>query len=333
MLLLLTASQLSILARIRYLQDVRAGLSRSDEGDSSTSLGETTPSSSASTMAGGTSRRSSGWLNYFSIESMGLSDFADEAQATVPNLLSFLPRAVSALFPTPAEKAAGSQPASMPTTHQPTVGDTGEIGERAEAERLFLTYSWWLLHEGWRGIGERVHEAVERVFSSVPLKREISVDEWTICIAEIRAAVETSSTENPDHLEKHDFTSDILPKFPVSTLPDSSPLPTHPDTSPHLVMLLDQTRQQLESPDGRVLLDKGVSEMIRKLLDSLRDECYVSEDGEERGRRRLVDCLPEINRWGKGVWEGVPDGGIEALLAIPDFESFAALIFGDWAPQ
>lgn len=35
--------------------------------------------------------------------------------------------------------------------------------ERAEAERMYLTYSWWILHEGWRVVAGRVEAGVERV--------------------------------------------------------------------------------------------------------------------------------------------------------------------------
>jgi peroxin-3 len=33
-----------------------------------------------------------------------------------------------------------------------------------ETERKFLTLSWWLLHVGWKDIGERVRRGVEDVF-------------------------------------------------------------------------------------------------------------------------------------------------------------------------
>lgn len=75
--------------------------------------------------------------------------------------------------------------------------------------------------------------------------------------------------------------------------------------------LLTQTRQQLSSADGKYLLDKGVSEMVRSLCDSLRSELYASGDVQSTQSRRLVDCLPEFNRWAKGVWEGIPDSGVE----------------------
>ena len=31
-------------------------------------------------------------------------------------------------------------------------------------ERKYLTLSWWLLHVGWKDVGERVRRAVEEVF-------------------------------------------------------------------------------------------------------------------------------------------------------------------------
>lgn len=38
-----------------------------------------------------------------------------------------------------------------------------------------------------------------------------------------------------------------------------------------------------------------------------------------------------VSRWGKNIWENVPDSGVEEMLAVPEFEGFAAIIFGDWA--
>lgn len=35
--------------------------------------------------------------------------------------------------------------------------------EKAAAERMYLTYSWWILHEGWRVVASRVEAGVENV--------------------------------------------------------------------------------------------------------------------------------------------------------------------------
>jgi peroxin-3 len=41
-------------------------------------------------------------------------------------------------------------------------GETEVITE--EVEMVYLTLSWWLLHVGWKDIGERVRRGVEEVF-------------------------------------------------------------------------------------------------------------------------------------------------------------------------
>jgi peroxin-3 len=84
--------------------------------------------------------------------------------------------------------------------------------------------------------------------------------------------------------------------------------------------LLRQTNEHLKSADATYLIEKGVTAMTKKLLEALRENSYSgSEIGlilaephlAEDTTRRLVDCLPAIDRWGKGIWEGVPDSGIE----------------------
>ena len=44
-----------------------------------------------------------------------------------------------------------------------------------EVESRFLTMSWWILHVGWKGVGERVRRGVEEAFdgSVSPLQSNI----------------------------------------------------------------------------------------------------------------------------------------------------------------
>lgn len=74
--------------------------------------------------------------------------------------------------------------------------------------------------------------------------------------------------------------------------------------------LLDQTRQQLSSPDARHVLDKGISDMFRSLTESLGYTNDVS-DSEPLESKRLADCLPRLNQWGEGVWQEVPNSSVE----------------------
>lgn len=41
--------------------------------------------------------------------------------------------------------------------------DEGRVGVSKETERKYLTFSWWLLHRGWKTIADRVRSAVEEV--------------------------------------------------------------------------------------------------------------------------------------------------------------------------
>jgi len=44
-------------------------------------------------------------------------------------------------------------------------------GRTGVTERKYIILSWWLLHVGWRDIGDRVRNAVEEVF-----------DEYVLCL-------------------------------------------------------------------------------------------------------------------------------------------------------
>lgn len=86
--------------------------------------------------------------------------------------------------------------------------------------------------------------------------------------------------------------------------------------------------------------------MLSNLLSSLSDELYSSStsnlpnsdyiasmgsDSRTKTSKRLAECLPGFSNWGKGVWGGLPDSGVEGLLSLGGYEGFAGLIFADWA--
>jgi hypothetical protein len=51
--------------------------------------------------------------------------------------------------------------------------------------------------------------------------------------------------------------------------------------------------------------------MVKSLCESMRTELYTPDDLASPSKRRLVDCLPEMATWSKGVWNGIPDSGVE----------------------
>lgn len=47
-----------------------------------------------------------------------------------------------------------------------------------EVERKYLTLSWWILHVGWKDVGERVRRAVEEVFEGCGLAWDVAMILW-----------------------------------------------------------------------------------------------------------------------------------------------------------
>jgi len=88
---------------------------------------------------------------------MGLSEYAE---TTSSGPLQFISQLI------PGFSKSGPRPAEV------EVFDQDEEEDKAEAERLYLTYSWWLLHEGWQEVADRVDAAVEQVFAKWVLNRK-----------------------------------------------------------------------------------------------------------------------------------------------------------------
>ena len=61
--------------------------------------------------------------------------------------------------------APESREGSSPAVQQIRLRDETDLGD-LELQRSFLSFSWWLVHRGWRTIMTRVHSAVEEVFTS-----------------------------------------------------------------------------------------------------------------------------------------------------------------------
>lgn len=64
--------------------------------------------------------------------------------------------------------APESRTGSSPAIQQIRLREETGFGD-LELQRSFLSFSWWIVHRGWRSIMSRVHSAVEDVFSSYPL--------------------------------------------------------------------------------------------------------------------------------------------------------------------
>lgn len=92
---------------------------------------------------------------------MGLSDFVENHTPGLLNPSRYLPTAISSYLP------FGRAPTAVRKQDDPEALRMRKeqiAAEKSEDEKAYLTYSWWILHEGWKGLGARVASAVEEVF-------------------------------------------------------------------------------------------------------------------------------------------------------------------------
>ena len=90
---------------------------------------------------------------------MGLDDFVDSRAPSYLNPARHLPSAISQYLPFSSGDAEEESQVAAKAARRDETEFTN-----AEDERVYLTYSWWILHEGWKGVAKRVEDSVEEVF-------------------------------------------------------------------------------------------------------------------------------------------------------------------------
>ena len=68
-------------------------------------------------------------------------------------------------------------------------------GHDFETNRKFLTFSWWLLHRGWRDVMAKVEAAVQDVFGPLSPRQDIQLDQLSALILDVRRKVEGDTPE------------------------------------------------------------------------------------------------------------------------------------------
>ena len=68
-------------------------------------------------------------------------------------------------------------------------------GNDFETNRKYLTFSWWLLHRGWKEVMANVENAVKEVFGSVIPREDIPLERISSLILDVRKAIEGVTPE------------------------------------------------------------------------------------------------------------------------------------------
>ncbi|KAM0788638.1 hypothetical protein ACM66B_006108 [Microbotryomycetes sp. NB124-2] len=213
------------------------------------------------------------------------------------------------------------------------------VGISKDTERRYLTFSWWLLHRGWKQVAERVRQAVEEVVGPMGLKSPIVYGELSTLFSQIRQRIDF---EEDGRI--HEFSSALFPTSydnEVETLREGG-LPEECLRDPvpaELRRLLNETVDCLEAADcvlvRKLCLDRLFSQLVLGVEPPFRPR--ASDDG--RGSRfedvtertaRLASLLPAVARQSHLVLNGMPNEFVEALEDVRELNEFSAILYSSF---
>ncbi|KAF2718335.1 Peroxin-3, partial [Polychaeton citri CBS 116435] len=161
-------------------------------------------------------------------------------------------------------------------------------GNDFETNRMYLTFSWWLLHRGSKQILEKVTAAVKEVFGVVNIREDMAIERLGSLIMEIRKKIEGSTAAERKNARWLEYLLPPLGKeafvLRQSSMSDngSSPEESEGDRggeSPYvgqsLRRLLDETSDLIESPTFSHVLTQTLDASFSRLVDyKIATEAY-----------------------------------------------------------
>ncbi|KAK0431354.1 Peroxin-3 [Armillaria borealis] len=223
-------------------------------------------------------------------------------------------------------------------------------GPTEDTEARFLTMSWWLLHIGWKDVGERVRTSVEDVFEGVSLKTRLTLSDLHRLILDVRRRIDLDT----------DFLRALLPSTPELTAhvlaqggfgPSTPPSPSISDTSSHawatstsaapnlsqlsllppedesLAPLLGELQGVVQSADFGLVLDRALDTAVAILFADLERSVFPSSDVEEEPRVRLAGLLPALQHWSQDALKGLPCVLVDNILSTREVGALEAIVF------
>ncbi|RKF55482.1 Peroxisomal biogenesis factor 3 [Erysiphe neolycopersici] len=220
-------------------------------------------------------------------------------------------------------------------------------GNDFETNKMYLTFSWWLLHRGWRDIMLKVEAAVREVFGTLSPRDELSFDKFSNLTLEVRKKIEGST---PIDRQQSKWLQYLLPPrdqeefvLEESGIKEKEALPTSPtcslSTNSALRRLLDETSDLIDAPPFThiltLLLDAGFSTLVDQKISqhvykippiSLASDDRIQEVTDEIAVK-LPSILALLTRQAHSIGNGAPNEYLQSMEKVRELEAFAAVVY------
>lgn len=223
-------------------------------------------------------------------------------------------------------------------------------GSDFETNRRYLTFSWWLLHRGWKEVMGKVETAVKEVFSALSPRDDITMQRFSELTLEVRKKVEGATeadrqaTRWLQYLLPAKDQEDFVLKESGMAIEGAVA-----STSP-LRRLLDETSDLIDSPPFShvltLLLDAGFSTLVDgKISQQAFKNPPPTPDISELGGSRITEVieakpvklpivLAVLTRQAHVIGNGVPNEYLQSMEQVRDLEAFAAVVYSsNWESE
>ncbi|GJJ76564.1 peroxin-3 [Entomortierella parvispora] len=219
-----------------------------------------------------------------------------------------------------------------------------------QTEKKYLTFSYWLLHEGWRRWSDKVREVVEDVVGSISLKKTLTAKDFSEIIGEIRERLEyteVNGVQVPTNMREYMLPDDASDEREVLRAGGVDEFDLIVD--PVLRNLLDETRDFIDSEDFTTVLHSTLTTTFARfnlalqptfnpflLSESHNSRATIEEIEDEDDIDRavpLASLLPLVARQVHLIINGVPNEYVESLAMVKELQAFSAIVYSSFSEQ
>ncbi|KAK7202550.1 peroxisomal biogenesis factor 3 [Myxozyma melibiosi] len=203
-----------------------------------------------------------------------------------------------------------------------------------EVNRRFLTYSWWLLNNGWQDLVAVVQRATIKAFEDVSPRSELTYSDFSSLLTQVRASV--SSQTSP-------YLTLLLPRTRSEehNVLDQNPDPDFYSTpalerliTPRLDSLLDEAKDLIESPNAAGVVAGLLDQAFGVLLSSLQVAYFYDEQQQQQQEKkvRLANLLAGVTRQSHEmtIANSQANQYLLAMNATTELKMFSAVVYSNY---
>jgi len=208
---------------------------------------------------------------------------------------------------------------SMEQHLRETTSEAALLADEEQAgatNRQFLTFSWWILHRGWRVLAERVQSAVEVATAAIEPPNRLNFVQMEDLVGAIHREIDAQGSLANVLLPPPELEQEVLAQIPGSG-------PAEPD----LRALLDETSTIVSSASSTDVLHKMVHNALAVLVNKLHP-VFASESGDARLAMALMVVTTQARQMAAG--SPLSNEYVDAMIQVPELDALSAVIYSNY---